>query len=67
MNHTCQVRIRKDWDAEDEDLPVCLGAATKQLGRIWMCDEHYDTFKNAEGTHLVTFACDCKGIPSEDE
>jgi hypothetical protein len=45
--HRCEVKIRLDLDTRFEELLPCGTEANKKMGRIWVCDPHYEQFRVA--------------------
>lgn len=64
--HRCEVKMRYNLDTPDDLLLACGAEANKKMGRIWVCDYHYDIFRfvidagQAENCYKVTDSKDAK-------
>ena len=42
--HRCEVRMRDSPDTPSTHLVACGDTASKKVGKVWMCDYHYQRF-----------------------
>jgi hypothetical protein len=43
--HRCQVKIRHHRETPHDNLLECGDTANKKIGKIWVCNFHYDHFR----------------------
>jgi hypothetical protein len=55
--HRCEVKMRLDLDSALQELLTCGAESNKKMGRIWVCDPHYEMFRGAIDRGVAEGCC----------
>jgi hypothetical protein len=70
--HRCQVKMRCDYDTPEDALLDCGDIANKKLGKVWVCNFHFDTYRyiesdiGEEAMSLIKRIVDVRGVKHDE-